>query len=89
VVAITDNQPMVEALDELVDHVRGEARAPVILEYGDYECPVLLEQLGVGARRPLREPEERTPEFRGSDPIAELNDAGANDIQPNVRKDRP
>jgi len=30
---------MVEALDELVDHVRGEARAPVILEYGDYECP--------------------------------------------------
>jgi protein-disulfide isomerase len=26
-------------LDELVDHVRGEARTPVILEYGDYECP--------------------------------------------------
>jgi formate-nitrite transporter family protein len=35
----TDRAPMVEALDEQVDHVRGEADAPVILEYGDYECP--------------------------------------------------
>jgi protein-disulfide isomerase len=31
--------PMLEPLDEHVDHVRGEAGAPVILEYGDYECP--------------------------------------------------
>jgi protein-disulfide isomerase len=31
--------PMVEPLDEEIDHVRGEAGAPVILEYGDYECP--------------------------------------------------
>src|SRR6201993_1833896 len=30
---------MAEPLDEHVDHVRGEAGAPVILEYGDYECP--------------------------------------------------
>ena len=30
---------MVEPLDEHVDHVRGEAGAAVILEYGDYECP--------------------------------------------------
>jgi protein-disulfide isomerase len=30
---------MVEPLDEHVDHVRGEPDAPVILEYGDYECP--------------------------------------------------
>src|SRR6266704_193819 len=30
--------PMIEPLDD-VDHVRGEAGAPVILEYGDYECP--------------------------------------------------
>ena len=30
---------MVERLDEQVDHVRGEAGAPLILEYGDYECP--------------------------------------------------
>ena len=30
---------MVEPLDEGVDHVRGEAAAPVVLEYGDYECP--------------------------------------------------
>ena len=31
--------PEVEPLDEAVDHVRGPADAPVILEYGDYECP--------------------------------------------------
>jgi protein-disulfide isomerase len=36
---IADNKPMVEPLDENVDHVRGEAGASVILEYGDYECP--------------------------------------------------
>jgi protein-disulfide isomerase len=29
----------VEPVDEQLDHVRGEAGAPVILEYGDYECP--------------------------------------------------
>jgi len=37
--ASIDRAPMVESLDEGVDHVRGEADAPVILEYGDYECP--------------------------------------------------
>ncbi len=31
--------PTVEPLDERVDHVRGPADAPLILEYGDYECP--------------------------------------------------
>jgi protein-disulfide isomerase len=36
---ITDTPPMVEPLDEQLDHVRGEAGGPVILEYGDYECP--------------------------------------------------
>ncbi len=35
----TQATPMLEPLDEQVDHVRGEADAPVILEYGDYECP--------------------------------------------------
>src|SRR6185369_15299131 len=35
----TDRAPVVKPLDEQVDHVRGEAGAPVILEYGDYECP--------------------------------------------------
>src|ERR1700758_2211399 len=30
---------MLEPLDEHLDHVRGEVSAPVILEYGDYECP--------------------------------------------------
>jgi protein-disulfide isomerase len=34
-----DRAPMVEPLDEQIDHVRGEADAAVILEYGDYECP--------------------------------------------------
>jgi protein-disulfide isomerase len=28
-----------EPLNEDVDHVRGPAGAPLILEYGDYECP--------------------------------------------------
>ena len=36
---VTDGTPVVEPLDEQVDHVRGEPGAPVILEYGDYECP--------------------------------------------------
>src|SRR6185437_13540893 len=35
----TDRTSMVERLDEQVDHVRGRAAAPLILEYGDYECP--------------------------------------------------
>jgi NhaA family Na+:H+ antiporter len=32
---VTGLQP----LDESVDHVRGPEGAPLILEYGDYECP--------------------------------------------------
>ena len=36
---VTDKPPVVEPLDEDLDHVRGETGAPVILEYGDYECP--------------------------------------------------
>ena len=36
---VADRAPLVAAVDEQVDHVRGEAGAPVILEYGDYECP--------------------------------------------------
>src|ERR1700745_4132107 len=35
----TDRAPIVEPLDEDVDHVRGEPGATVVLEYGDYECP--------------------------------------------------
>ena len=34
-----DATSLLQPLDEQVDHVRGEAGAPVILEYGDYECP--------------------------------------------------
>ncbi len=30
---------VVAALEDGIDHVRGPAAAPVILEYGDYECP--------------------------------------------------
>lgn len=36
---IADRPPVVEPLDERVDHVRGRTDARVILEYGDYECP--------------------------------------------------
>src|SRR5579862_3837197 len=34
-----DRQLAVEPLDETVDHVRGSPAGPLILEYGDYECP--------------------------------------------------
>ena len=38
--AIPDNRQLALApLDEKVDHVRGSPAGPVILEYGDYECP--------------------------------------------------
>jgi protein-disulfide isomerase len=30
---------MMQPLDETVDHVRGPVTGPVIVEYGDYECP--------------------------------------------------
>src|SRR5579871_2351713 len=32
-------QPAVAPLEEKVDHVRGSPTGPLILEYGDYECP--------------------------------------------------
>jgi protein-disulfide isomerase len=48
----------VEALDEAVDHVRGPANAPVILEYGDFECPY--------SRRAYREI-QRVERARGGD----------------------
>ena len=28
-----------QAIDPLVDHVRGPEDAPLLVEYGDYECP--------------------------------------------------
>jgi NhaA family Na+:H+ antiporter len=34
-----DRQGTVEPVNEAVDHVRGSAEAPLIIEYGDYECP--------------------------------------------------
>ena len=34
-----DRPPAVEPVNENVDHVRGSAEAPLIVEYGDYECP--------------------------------------------------
>ena len=30
---------MMQPVDETIDHLRGPAGAPVIVEYGDYECP--------------------------------------------------
>lgn len=30
---------MIEPLDDAVDHVRGGPAGPLILEYGDFECP--------------------------------------------------
>ena len=35
----TGSMPVVEPLDERIDHVRGDPAAAVILMYGDYECP--------------------------------------------------
>jgi protein-disulfide isomerase len=32
-------EQVIEPLDEAVDHVRGPGTAPLIVEYGDYECP--------------------------------------------------
>jgi protein-disulfide isomerase len=37
--SIVDPDPALEPLDEHVDHVRGPVAAPLIVEYGDYECP--------------------------------------------------
>jgi protein-disulfide isomerase len=31
--------PTLEPIDEGIDHVRGPGAGPLILEYGDYECP--------------------------------------------------
>jgi protein-disulfide isomerase len=36
---LTGSTTTIPALDESVDHVRGPATGPVIMEYGDYECP--------------------------------------------------
>jgi protein-disulfide isomerase len=33
------SRQLVEPLDTAIDHVRGAAAGPVLLEYGDYECP--------------------------------------------------
>src|ERR1700741_347214 len=34
-----DRQVALSPLDERVDHVRGAPAGPLIIEYGDYECP--------------------------------------------------
>jgi protein-disulfide isomerase len=34
-----ESTPTLEPVDVAVDHVRGPDGAPVIVEYGDYECP--------------------------------------------------
>ena len=53
-----DRAPILEPLDEAVDHVRGAAGARVILMYGDYECPY--------TRLAFREIERVEQELRGN-----------------------
>src|SRR4029077_11488540 len=48
---------------------------------------VLLEQLSRGARKSVNKREDGPLSFGAATPITQLNDAAANDIQPNVRKD--
>ncbi len=57
-------EPILEPLDEKVDHVRGPSTARLIVEYGDYECPYsrqafraierVEQQLGGGIRFAFR-----------------------------------
>jgi protein-disulfide isomerase len=44
------------AMEDGVDHVRGPASAPVVLEYGDYECPYSRQ-----AFRAIQRVEQRQP----------------------------
>ena len=44
---MTEQASELQAVDPSVDHVRGPDGAPVVIEYGDYECPY--------ARRAFRE----------------------------------
>ncbi len=34
-----ESRPLLEPLDEAVDHVRGSPAGRLVIEYGDYECP--------------------------------------------------
>jgi hypothetical protein len=34
-----DHEMVLAPLDEQIDHVRGSPVRPLIIEYGDYECP--------------------------------------------------
>jgi NhaA family Na+:H+ antiporter len=49
--------PTVEPIDDVLDHVRGPAAGPLILEYGDYECPY--------SRQAFRQIERVEQEVRG------------------------
>lgn len=53
-----EHQSSIAPLDEIVDHVRGAAGRPLILEYGDYECPYSRRAYRsihqVEARQPIR-----------------------------------
>ena len=51
------HQSALEPVDEKVDHVRGPVSSPLILEYGDYECPY--------SRRACREIERVETELAG------------------------
>jgi protein-disulfide isomerase len=36
---MSPNVPIMQPIEETIDHVRGPATARMIVEYGDYECP--------------------------------------------------
>ena len=74
-----DRQLALAPLDENVDHVRGAPAGPLILEYGDYECPYsrqafhAIEQAGQHRRLALARPDSvdqpvEQAEFVGSAP---------------------
>jgi protein-disulfide isomerase len=35
---LAESQPIIEGIDETIDHLRGPTTAPVVLMYGDYQC---------------------------------------------------
>ena len=66
-----------------------DEQGPPVLEASGEEAPLLLAQLGFARRRGghLREREMKGARFGPAAAASVLNDAAANDIQPNVRAD--
>ena len=45
-----DHEPVLQPVDERVDHVQGSPVGRLILEYGDYECPYSRQSRELGRR---------------------------------------